>query len=63
MVHLNDHSFIVSPSSDHPSTSLIPGSVDVFEVVWINPWFERVLVLLIRWVVDGGGTRVKQGIL
>ena len=59
MVCFNDHSFIVSPSGDHPSTSLIPGSVDVFEVVWIDPWFERVFVLLIHWVVDGGGTRVE----
>ena len=59
MVHFNDRSFIVSPPSDHPSTSFIPRSMDVFEVVWVDPWFERVFILLIRWVVDGGGTRVE----
>ena len=59
MVHFNDHSFVVSPPGNHSSTSLIPCSMDVFEMMQIDPWFERVFVLLIRWVVDGGGTGVE----
>ena len=63
MVRLNDHSFVVSPPGDHSSTSFVPGSVDILEVVWIDPRFEYVFVLFVRWVVNSGGTRVKQGVL
>ena len=59
MMCFNDHSLVVSPPGDHSSTSFIPCSMDVFEMMQIDPWFERVFILLIRWVVDGGGTRVE----
>ena len=63
MVGLDDHSFVMVSSSDHSPTSLVPGSVDVFELMWVDPWFKFVLVLLVRWVVDGRRARGKQSIL
>ena len=63
MVCLDDRSFVISSPSNYSSTSLVPGSVDVFEMMWVDPWFKFVFVLLIRWVVNGSRARVKQGIL
>ena len=55
----DDHSFVICSSSDYSSASLVPGSMDVFEMMWVDPWLEFIFVLLIHWVVDGGGTRVE----
>ena len=62
-MRLDNHSLIISSPSDYPSTSLVPGSMDVFEMMWVNPWFEFIFVLLIHWVVNGSRARIKQGIL
>ena len=63
MVCLDNRSFVISSPSNHPSTSLVPGSVDIFEVMWVNPGFKYVFVLLVHWVVNSGGTGIEQGIL
>ena len=59
-MRFDDHPFIVDPTCNHSSTPLVPGSVNVFELVWVNPWSEHFFILLVHWMVDGGGTRMEQ---
>ena len=59
MVSSDDHSLVVSSASDHPPTPFVPSSMDVLELMWVNPWFEYILVLFVHRVINGGGAGVE----
>ena len=59
----DNHPFVVSSTCNHPLTTFVPGSMDVLELMQVDPWFEYVLILFIYQVVDGSGVGMEESSL
>ena len=60
---LDDRSLVVSSACNHSLTTFVPGSMNVLELVCVDPWLECIRVLFIYQVVDGSGVGMEESSL
>ena len=60
MMSLDDCSFVVRSTCNYSSTTLVPRSMDILKLMWVDPWVKYGLVLLVYWVINGSGIRMEK---